>query len=120
MIFKFASFILIVFSLTKALGKSDSQESITSNGFGEPVGVLSQNSNGTFTIDHDFIESILLHQDVRERKVVVVSIAGAFRKGKSFFMSYCLRFMYANVSTNLVNCVFSLRKKLKRKLIIDS
>jgi Guanylate-binding protein, N-terminal domain len=35
---------------------------------------------------------------LRNRKAVVVSIVGALRKGKSFFMDYCLRFMYANVS----------------------
>jgi Guanylate-binding protein, N-terminal domain len=40
----------------------------------------------------------LEHPKVKDRKVVIVSIAGAFRKGKSFFMDYCLRFMYSNVS----------------------
>lgn len=33
---------------------------------------------------------------MKDRKVVVVSIVGAFRKGKSFFLDYCLRFLYGN------------------------
>lgn len=44
------------------------------------------------------LQELLLHPDVKERKVVALTIVGAFRKGKSFFMDYCLRFMYANVS----------------------
>lgn len=44
------------------------------------------------------LDSLLLHPDVKDRKVVVFTIVGAFRKGKSFFMDYCLRFLYANVS----------------------
>ena len=49
-------------------------------------------------VDDNALDQILLHPEVKNRKVVVVSIIGAFRKGKSFFMDYCLRFMYANVS----------------------
>ena len=54
--------------------------------------------NGSILVDYEKISEIFLHPDVVDRKIVVVSIVGAFRKGKSFFMDYCLRFMYANVS----------------------
>lgn len=49
-------------------------------------------------VDNKALDQIFLHPEVENRKVVIVSIIGAFRKGKSFFMDYCLRFMYANVS----------------------
>jgi predicted SprT family Zn-dependent metalloprotease len=48
--------------------------------------------------DYDFINATFNHPQVADRKVVAFSIVGSLRKGKSFFMSYFLRFMYANVS----------------------
>lgn len=44
------------------------------------------------------LEALFLDVDVADRNVVVISIVGAFRKGKSFLLNYLLRFMYANVS----------------------
>lgn len=51
-------------------------------------------------VQNDFgsIEKLLNHPDVRNRKIVVFSIIGAYRRGKSFFLDYCLRYLYANVS----------------------
>jgi len=43
------------------------------------------------------LNKMLLHNNVKDRKVVVVSIVGAFRKGKTVFLNYCLRYLYANV-----------------------
>ena len=75
--------------------------------YGVAANILSFDSNGMNT-DDELRESILLHPEVKDRKIVVVSVIGAFRKGKSFLMDYCLRFMYANVSKTLIinlNCV---------------
>lgn len=44
------------------------------------------------------VDEILLHEKVKDRKVVVVSVVGSNRTGKSFFLDYCIRYMYANVS----------------------
>lgn len=44
------------------------------------------------------LKSILLHDEVKDRNVVVIAISGAFRKGKSFLLDYLLRYMYKNVS----------------------
>lgn len=49
-------------------------------------------------VDYQALDEILLHPDVEDRQIVVISIVGAFRKGKSYFLNYCLRFLYANVS----------------------
>lgn len=54
--------------------------------------------DGKLEFSKNELDSLLLHPDVKDRKVVVFTIVGAFRKGKSFFMDYCLRFLYANVS----------------------
>ncbi|KAL7014868.1 hypothetical protein ACKWTF_016157 [Chironomus riparius] len=39
---------------------------------------------------------MFLNDEVKNRKIVVLSIVGAFRRGKSFFLNYCLRYLYAN------------------------
>ncbi|XP_061197696.1 atlastin-1-like [Saccostrea echinata] len=38
---------------------------------------------------------ILMHPDVKENPVVIVSVAGAFRKGKSFLMGFFLKYLEA-------------------------
>jgi len=47
----------------------------------------------TFTLDEEALESVLLRDDVAGRKVAVISVAGAFRKGKSFLLNFFLRFL---------------------------
>ena len=55
-------------------------------------------SNSSFEFDKAALEGLLLHHDVRDRKIVSLAILGAFRRGKSYFLDYCLRYLYANVS----------------------
>lgn len=47
----------------------------------------------SFELDMDALAKVLLSDAVKNRKVVVVSVAGAFRKGKSFLLDYLLRFL---------------------------
>lgn len=49
-------------------------------------------------IDDAELDEMFSHPDVKYRKIVVFSIIGAFRTGKSFFLDYCLRYLYATVS----------------------
>ncbi len=49
------------------------------------------------TIDEDAITRIILHPEVKHRKIVSLSIVGAFRKGKSFLLDYVLRYLYYTV-----------------------
>ena len=68
---------------------------------GNPSNILRFDQVGNDTnviVDDIALDRIFLHPEVKNRKIVVISIIGVFRKGKSFFMDYCLRFMYANVS----------------------
>lgn len=52
----------------------------------------------SFDLDTEALERVLLAHKVRDMDVVVVSVAGAFRKGKSFLLDFMLRYMYRKVS----------------------
>uniref|UniRef100_A0AAX7SXK4 GB1/RHD3-type G domain-containing protein n=1 Tax=Astatotilapia calliptera TaxID=8154 RepID=A0AAX7SXK4_ASTCA len=52
----------------------------------------------SFTLEINALSQILLNPKVRDKRVVVVSVAGAFRKGKSFVLDFMLRYMHRQVS----------------------
>lgn len=56
----------------------------------------------TFRLSEDDLTSIILQDNIRNRDVVIVSVAGAFRKGKSFLLDFFLRYLYARVSVQIV------------------
>lgn len=68
---------------------------------GRPVQVVLAHPDHTFELDEDALSEILLHDDVKDRSVVVVSVAGAFRKGKSFLLDFFLRYMNNKVGEEL-------------------
>lgn len=53
--------------------------------------------NHTFHLDIDHLKQILEADEIKDRHVVVVSIAGAFRKGKSFLLNFFVRYLNAQV-----------------------
>ncbi|XP_055495315.1 atlastin-2 isoform X3 [Leucoraja erinacea] len=57
--------------------------------------VLAHKDNHHFDLDEASLERILLQEHIRDLNVVVVSVAGAFRKGKSFLLDFMLRYMYS-------------------------
>jgi hypothetical protein len=65
---------------------------------GKSVKVMSEGDPKTLKVDYEFLDKVLLHPEVKDRSIVMFSIVGALREGKSFFLDYCLRFLYAHVS----------------------
>uniref|UniRef100_A0A8C1AAX6 Atlastin 3 n=1 Tax=Cyprinus carpio carpio TaxID=630221 RepID=A0A8C1AAX6_CYPCA len=60
-----------------------------------PVQIVTVNKEDhSFDLDTEALSRILLRPEVRDKDVVVVSVAGAFRKGKSFLLDFMLRYMY--------------------------
>lgn len=68
--------------------------------FGKAVTILKfeKGAKNDIFVDYEKLKEIFQHEKVKDRKVSVISIVGAFRKGKSFFLDYCLRYLYAHVS----------------------
>ncbi|XP_055679839.1 atlastin isoform X2 [Lutzomyia longipalpis] len=60
-----------------------------------PIQVITTGEEHTFLLEEDELTEILLQEDIKDRFVVVVSVAGAFRKGKSFLLDFFLRYMYS-------------------------
>lgn len=54
-----------------------------------------------FKLRLDVLKRILEVDNIKDHDVVVVSIAGAFRKGKSFLMNFFLKYLYAQVRVDI-------------------
>uniref|UniRef100_A0A4W4GXD7 GB1/RHD3-type G domain-containing protein n=1 Tax=Electrophorus electricus TaxID=8005 RepID=A0A4W4GXD7_ELEEL len=60
-----------------------------------PIQIVTVNKEKhSFDLDSKALERILLRPNVRDMDVVVLCVAGAFRKGKSFLLDFMLRYMY--------------------------
>ena len=64
---------------------------------GRPVQIVVSKDDHSFELDEDALAEILLQDHVRDKNVVIVSVAGAFRKGKSFLLDFFLRYMVTQV-----------------------
>lgn len=63
-----------------------------------PIQIVTTEGDHTFVLDEDTLTEVLLQDHIKDRFVVVVSVAGAFRKGKSFLLDFFLRYLYARVN----------------------
>ncbi|XP_037288779.2 atlastin-1 [Rhipicephalus microplus] len=65
------------------------------------VQILKINDDG-WQLEHEELQRILLDERVKDKPVVVISIAGACRQGKSFLMNFFLRYMYRKEKENWI------------------
>ena len=63
-----------------------------------PVQIISAKPDHKFELNFDLLQEILFAENVRDNPVVVLSVAGAFRKGKSFLLDFLLRYLERGVS----------------------
>lgn len=64
---------------------------------GHPVQIITTGGNHEFDLDEEKLREILLNPKIQDKKVAVISVAGAFRKGKSFILNFFLRYLSAKV-----------------------
>uniref|UniRef100_A0AC35TWW8 Major sperm protein n=1 Tax=Rhabditophanes sp. KR3021 TaxID=114890 RepID=A0AC35TWW8_9BILA len=60
-----------------------------------PVRIIETGGNNDYSLNLEALSTILLDPDHADKKVAVVSVAGAYRKGKSFLLNFFLRFLKA-------------------------
>jgi atlastin len=65
------------------------------------VPIVLEKEEHDFVLDVEALQQILLREDIRDKKVAVVSIAGAFRKGKSFLLDFFVRYLERGVSVRV-------------------
>lgn len=80
----------------------DSQDSSENDelDLGRPVQIVLAHPDHTFELNEEALAKILLQDDIKNRSAVVVSVAGAFRKGKSFLLDFFLRYMNCKYNNN--------------------
>jgi hypothetical protein len=64
---------------------------------GRPIQIVVSRDDHSFELDEDALAAVLLQDHIKDKNVVVVSVAGAFRKGKSFLLDFFLRYMVTQV-----------------------
>jgi len=79
---------------------------VLSHPHGNAENILRFVNNNKISVNNEQLQKLFDHPEVRDRKIVVFSIIGAYRKGKSFFLDYCLRFLYAHVSFEIFEFFF--------------
>lgn len=82
--------------LIMAHERDSSEESSSATGTeNEPraIQIIRSEPDHKFELDEEALEDLLLQEHIKERHIVVVSVAGAFRKGKSFILDFFLRYM---------------------------
>lgn len=67
---------------------------------GRPVQIVQLEGGKRFSLDISGLEKILLADHVKDLPVVVVSVAGKFREGKSFLLNFFLRYFMNGTQAN--------------------
>ncbi|XP_053349406.1 atlastin-2-like isoform X1 [Clarias gariepinus] len=84
----------------RKMSEDEGEELLEEEEVARPVQiVVADEDEHQFSLDEQALERILLQEHIRDLNVVVVSVAGAFRKGKSFLLDFMLRYMYQQKST---------------------
>lgn len=58
-----------------------------------PIQIVTAHMDHKFELNIEALQELLLSEDVKDKPVVVLSVAGAFRKGKSFLLDFLIRFL---------------------------
>ncbi|XP_036354690.1 atlastin-2-like [Octopus sinensis] len=71
---------------------------------GYPAQIVFVSEEHNFQLNEPLLESILTSNRVKDKKVMILSVAGAFRKGKSFLLDFFIRYLshdIYNLSQNI-------------------
>lgn len=61
------------------------------------VEIVHTEGDHSFSLNEEALSDLMLQDEIKDRSVVIVSVAGSFRKGKSFLLDFFLRYMNSKV-----------------------
>lgn len=64
------------------------------------IPIVVPNGDNTYRLDEEALQKVMRENEVEELPAVVVSVAGAFRKGKSFLLNFIIRYLTAKDKEN--------------------
>lgn len=64
----------------------------------QAIQIVEPTDDHSFVLKIEALEKILNAESIRDRNVVIVSVAGALRQGKSFLLNFYLQYLNAQVS----------------------
>lgn len=74
------------------------------SGEGRPLQIIKSVDDNFEFEESDFLK-LLENDELKDRYIAVITVAGAFRKGKSFLLGFFLRYLNAMVSF-CINALF--------------
>ncbi|KAF4526932.1 hypothetical protein B566_EDAN015981, partial [Ephemera danica] len=93
--------------------------SVSSQNYTKPLQLLKEDDRGEFKLDEEALASVVCREEIRNRKLIVLSVVGEYRRGKSFLLNFIIRYLRAqgskqwlNTSTNLEG--FDWRRDMNR------
>ncbi|KAF4525754.1 hypothetical protein B566_EDAN002015 [Ephemera danica] len=82
----------------------------TSQVYRQPLQLIIEDENG-FRLDEDALRTVVCQENVKHRNLVVLSVVGEFRRGKSFLLNFMVRYLRAKGSPNWLE--YESREKLE-------
>jgi len=68
----------------------------------DAVQIVVTDQEHCFELDEKLLAKVLMQDHVKDLPVAVVSVAGAFRKGKSFLLDFFLRYLKVHSKVRFV------------------
>lgn len=84
----------------------------------KPIQIVTPVQSHSFESNINELNDILSSDKIKDRDLVVVSVTGAFRKGKSFLINFFLRYLHAQVVEFVF--FFLLLEYVKRFFFVNS
>ena len=69
---------------------------------GKPIQIVIAKEDHTFELDIEALSSIVCQEHVKDKEIVVISVAGDYRKGKSLLLNFILRYLENDVHTTII------------------
>jgi len=64
---------------------------------GEPIQIISFDETKKLKLNKEKLERVLNQDHIKKLPIVIISVVGAYRTGKSFLLSWLIRYLNSNL-----------------------